>query len=135
MIKKTITYTDYNGVQRTEDFYFNLSKPEIVKMQGSVKGGYDVRLKGIASELNGANIMDFFEDLIKKAYGEKSEDGRRFMKSDEISREFMEARAYEVLFEEMVTDAKAAAAFFNAVMPADLDEFVKKAEESRAATN
>lgn len=119
MLKKTITYTDLFGVERTEDFYFNLSKPEVVKMQGSVKGGYDVRLKGIVSELNGANIMEFFEDLIKKAYGEKSEDGRRFMKSEEISRSFMETPAYEVLFEELVTDDKAAAEFVNAVMPRD----------------
>jgi hypothetical protein len=116
MLKKTITYTDLNGVDRTEDFYFNLSKPEIVKMQTSVKGGYDVQLKSLAANLNGALIMDFFEDLITKAYGEKSEDGKRFMKSEEISRSFMETPAYEVLFEELVTDDKAAAEFVNAIM-------------------
>lgn len=117
MLKKTITYVDLNGVERTEDFYFNLSKPEIVKMQGSAKGGYDVQLKGIANNLDGNRIMEFFEDLIRRSYGEKSEDGRRFMKSDEISKNFMETPAYEVLFEEMVTDDKAAADFVNAVMP------------------
>lgn len=117
MLKKTITYVDLNGVERTEDFYFNLSKPEIVKMQGSAKGGYDVQLKGIANNLDGNRIMEFFEDLIRRSYGEKSEDGRRFMKSDEISKSFMETPAYEVLFEEMVTDDKAAADFVNAVMP------------------
>ena len=85
MLKKTITYTDLNGVERTEDFYFNLSKPEVVKMQSSVKGGYDVQLKGIAANMDGRAVMEFFEDLIRKSYGEKSEDGRRFMKSDEIS--------------------------------------------------
>jgi hypothetical protein len=120
MLKKTITYTDYNGVERTEPFYFNLTKPEIVKMQTSVKGGYDVQLKGLAKELDGAAIMEFFENLIRKAYGEKSEDGRRFMKSDEISEAFMQTPAYEVLFEELVTDDKAGADFVNAVMPADL---------------
>ena len=119
MLKKTITYTDLNGVDRTEDFYFNLSKPEIVKMQTSVKGGYDVQLKSLAANLNGALIMDFFEDLITKAYGEKSEDGKRFMKSEEISRSFMETPAYEVLFEELVTDDKAAAEFVNAIMSAN----------------
>lgn len=117
MLKKTITYTDLNGVERTEDFYFNLSRPEVVKMQGSVKGGYDVQLKGIGNEKNGKAIMEFFEDLIRRSYGEKSEDGRRFMKSDEISRDFMETPAYEALFDEMVTDDKAAAEFVNAVMP------------------
>ena len=116
MTKKTITYTDLNGVVRTEDFYFDLSKPEIVKMQASAKGGYDVQLKSIAANLNGALIMEFFEDFITKSYGEKSDDGRRFKKSPEISKAFMETPAYEVLFEELVTNDVAAAEFVNAVM-------------------
>jgi len=111
MTKETITYTDLNGVQRTEDFYFDLSKPEIVKMQASAKGGYDVQLKSIAASPNGALIMT--------AYGEKSDDGRRFMKSEEISRGFMETPAYEVLFEKLVTDAGAASEFVNRVMRAN----------------
>lgn len=116
MHKETITYNDLNGVQRTEDFYFDLSKPEIVKMQASAKGGYDVQLRSIAADLNGAKIMEFFENFITKSYGEKSEDGRRFMKSEEISRSFMETPAYEVLFEKLVTNDKYAANFVNAVM-------------------
>lgn len=116
MHKEIITYNDLNGVQRTEDFYFDLSKPEIVKMQASAKGGYDVQLRSIAADLNGAKIMEFFENFIAKSYGEKSEDGRRFMKSDEISRSFIETPAYEVLFEKLVTDDKYAADFVNAVM-------------------
>lgn len=116
MHKETITYNDLNGVQRTEDFYFDLSKPEIVKMQASAKGGYDVQLRSIAADLNGAKIMEFFENFIAKSYGEKSEDGRRFMKSEEISRSFMETPAYEVLFEKLVTNDKYAADFVNAVM-------------------
>ena len=116
MHKETITYNDLNGVQRTEDFYFDLSKPEIVKMQASAKGGYDVQLRSIAADMNGAKIMEFFENFITKTYGEKSEDGRRFMKSEEISRSFMETPAYEVLFEKLVTNDKYAADFVNAVM-------------------
>lgn len=116
MHKETITYNDLNGVQRTEDFYFDLSKPEIVKIQASAKGGYDVQLRSIAADLNGAKIMEFFENFITKSYGEKSEDGRRFMKSEEISRSFMETPAYEVLFEKLVTNDKYAADFVNAVM-------------------
>ena len=119
MHKEVITYTDLNGVQRTEDFYFDLSKPEIVKMQASAKGGYDVQLKSIAASPNGALIMEFFENFIKTAYGEKSDHGRRFMKSDEISRSFMETPAYEVLFEKLVTDANAASEFVNRVMRAN----------------
>ena len=116
MHNETITYNDLNGVQRTEDFYFDLSKPEIVKMQASAKGGYDVQLRSIAADMNGAKIMEFFENFITKSYGEKSEDGRRFMKSEEISRSFMETPAYEVLFEKLVTNDKYAADFVNAVM-------------------
>ena len=130
MLKKTITYNDYNGIERTEDFYFNLSKPEVVKMQSSVKGGYHAQLKSIAADLNGAAIMEFFEELIRKSYGEKSEDGRRFQKSEEISKSFMETPAYEALFEELVTDDEAAAAFVNAVMPADLTEKALGAKKS-----
>ena len=116
MHRETITYDDLNGISRTEDFYFDLSKPEIVKMQASTKGGYDVQLKSIAAEMNGARIMEFFENFITKSYGEKSEDGRRFVKSEEISKSFMETPAYEVLFEKLVTDGKAAAEFVNSVM-------------------
>lgn len=117
MLRKSITYTDYSGVERTEEFFFNLSKPEIIKMQSSVKGGYDAQLKGIANELNGAAIIEFFEKLIRKSYGEKSDDGRRFMKSEALSEAFMQTAAYEVLFEELVTNDNAAADFVKAVMP------------------
>lgn len=120
MHKETITYNDLNGVERTEEFYFDLSKPELVKMQASTKGGYDVQLKSIAADptTNGSKIMNFFEDFIAKSYGEKSEDGRRFMKSEEISRGFMETPAYEILFEKLVTNDKYAADFVNSVMRA-----------------
>ncbi len=120
MTHETITYTDLNGVERTETFYFNMSKPEIVRMQASVKGGYDVQLQSIAAGANGDQIMEFFEDFIKAAYGEKSDDGRRFMKSKEMSKAFMETPAYEVLFEKLVTDAGAAANFVEKVMNANI---------------
>lgn len=116
MLKKTITYTDLNGVERTEDFYFDLSQPEILRMQASERGGYDVQLRSIAADMNAGLIMQFFEDFIKKAYGEKSEDGRRFIKSPELSEAFMQTPAYEVLFEELVTDDKKAADFVNGIM-------------------
>ncbi len=135
MLKKPITYTDWNGVQRTEDFYFHLSKLDLAKLQSSVKGGYDVNVRSIAAGGDGKSIMEFFENFIKLSYGEKSEDGRRHMKSEEITRAFMETPAYEALFEELVTDAKAAAAFYNAVMPKDLDEFANKVEAAAAANN
>lgn len=122
MVKKNITYTDLNGVERTEDFYFDMSKPEIVKMQTSAKGGYDVQLRSIAANLNGALIMEFFEDFIARSYGEKSEDGRRFVKSKELSEAFMQTPAYEVLFDELVTDDKKAAEFVNAVLRVNVNK-------------
>lgn len=118
MVKKTITYQDLNGIERSEDFLFNLSKPEIVKMQTSEIGGYDVQLKSLVAGGSGAQIMEFFENFIGASYGVKSEDGRRFMKSEEISRSFMESPAYEVLFEELCTDAAEAANFVNSVIGA-----------------
>lgn len=118
MTKETIKYTDLNGVERTEEFFFDLSKPEIVRMQASERGGYDVQLKSISASTNAALIMEFFENFIKSSYGVKSDDGRRFMKSEEISRSFMETPAYEVLFERLVTNADEAAEFVNKVMRA-----------------
>lgn len=119
MLKKTITYADWNGASRTEDFYFNLSKPEILRLQVGEKGGLDATLVSISQGGDPKTIMEFFEKFIYTAYGEKSEDGRRFMKSDEISRAFMETPAYEKLFEELVTNADAAGKFVNAVMGAE----------------
>lgn len=133
MLKKTITYTDLNGTERKEDFYFDLSRPEIVKLLASKKGGYDVELKSIASDAegNGARIIEFFEDLIKRSYGEKSEDGRRFMKSPEISKSFFESPAYEVLFDELVTDADAGAKFVNAVLRVDKLKIANVGEQEK----
>lgn len=116
MYKKPITYTDLNGVERTEIFNFHLSKPEMLKMQSSMEGGYDARLKGAANALDADFIIKFIEDLIRRAYGIKSEDGRRFMKSEEISRSFMECPAYEVLFDELTSTDEAALNFVNALI-------------------
>ena len=128
MIKETIKYTDLNGVDREEDFYFDLSKPEIIRMQSSEKGGYDVQVKSIASSPNGKLIMEFFENFIKMAYGEKSEDGRRFIKSPELAEAFMQSPAYEVLFEKLVTDSDAAAEFVNKVMRVDSSKAITAAD-------
>jgi hypothetical protein len=134
MLKRSIKFKDWNDLERIEEHYFNLTKLEVTKMQASVDGGYDVKVKALAAGMNGAGIMEFFENFIRTSYGIKSDDGRRFMKSEEISRAFMETRAYEVLFEELVTNPKAAAEFFNAVMPQDLDEFVENIEKAQAST-
>lgn len=119
MIKKTITYNDYNGVERTEDFYFNLSKAEVMEMELSTTGGLAEMIKRVVAAQDQPAIIKIFKDLILKAYGEKSADGKRFIKSDEIAIAFSQTEAYSVLFMELATDADAAAKFVNGIVPAD----------------
>ena len=118
MLKKTITYTDYNGVTRTEDFYFNLTKAEIMEMQLSTNGGLDVMIKKIIDSQDAPSIIKIFKELILKAYGEKSDDGKRFVKSKEISEGFAQTEAYSQLFMELATDTDAASKFVNGIVPA-----------------
>ena len=125
MLKKTITYTDYDGVQRTEGFYFNLTKAEIVEMEYDIDGGIKKMLEQITEKLDGKRIMAFVKKIILKSYGEKSPDGKRFIKSEELSRAFEQTEAYSDLYIELVTDAKACAAFINAITPE-----VAKADEN-----
>lgn len=117
MLKKTITYTDYNDRVRTEDFYFNLSKAEIMDMEMSVEGGLTQMINKITAAQDYNALYKLFTNLIRKAYGEKSEDGKRFIKSEAISDSFTQTEAYSVLLEEFTTDSKAAAAFVNAIIP------------------
>ena len=117
MLKKTITYTDYNGVSRTEDFYFNLTKAELITMEATTEGGLQARLGKIIAANDNVAVMNEFIKLIKMSYGVKSEDGRRFIKSEEISKEFMETEAYSEFLMELCTDDQAAANFVNAVVP------------------
>ena len=119
MIKKTITYEDYNGVSRTEDFYFNLTNAEIAEMELSTTGGMAEMIQRIISAKDTPEIVRVFKNLILRSYGVKSADGRRFIKSPEISREFTETEAYSQLFIELASDAEKAAAFVNGVMPVD----------------
>ena len=120
MIKKTITYTDYNEVERTEDFYFNLTKAEIMEMELSTTGGMAEMIKKIVATKDQPAIIKIFKDLVLKAYGEKSADGKRFIKSEEITTAFSQTEAYSILFMELATDADAAAKFVNGIVPADV---------------
>lgn len=117
MLKKTMTYTDYDGNQRTEDFYFNLSKAEVAEMQMSAAGGLDKMINRIISEQDGKRIIELFKDLVLRSYGKKSDDGKRFIKSKELAEEFSQTEAYSDLFMELATDADAAAAFVNGIVP------------------
>ena len=120
MLKKTFTYVDYNGVERTEDFYFNLSKAEVTEMELSVEGGFSKMLEEIVKSNDNARILELFKEMVLKAYGEKSADGRRFVKSKELAEAFSQTEAYSEIFMELAMDEKAAAAFVNGIMPANL---------------
>lgn len=126
MLKKTITYTDYNGVERTEDFYFNLSKAEITEMELGTVGGFAEMIQKVINANDAPTIIKIFKDLVLKAYGEKSADGKRFVKSEEISTAFAQTEAYSNLFMELATDSKAAADFVNGIIPSDLAKEVAK---------
>ena len=105
MFKKTITYTDYNGTERTEDFYFNLSKAEIAEMELSINGGMSELIKRITNTQDTKQLIALFKDLILRSYGEKSLDGKRFIKNDELREAFSQTEAYSELFMELAGNA------------------------------
>ena len=117
MLKKTITYTDYNGNERTEDFYFNLTEAEAMEREMSISGGLTEAVRRIVAAQDAPAIIKIFKDLILTAYGEKSPDGKRFIKSQELSQAFAQTEAYSQFFMELATDADAAAAFINGITP------------------
>lgn len=122
MLKKTIKYTDYNSNERTEDFYFNLTKAEIMEMEMSTTGGLAEMIQRIVAAQDAPSIIKVFKDLVLKAYGVKSADGKRFMKNDELRAEFEQTEAYSILFMELATDADAAADFVNRIVPPDMSK-------------
>lgn len=118
MLKKTITSTDYNGNERTEDFYFNLTEAEIMEMEMSTAGGLAESIQRIVAAKDAPAIIKIFKDLVLKAYGVKSPDGKRFIKNAALREEFEQTAAYSNLFMELATDADAAAEFVNGIVPA-----------------
>lgn len=117
MYIKTMTYTDYDGEERTEDFCFNLNKAEIAEMELSSSGGLQKTITDIIAAKDNAKLVQLFKGLVLKAYGIKSSDGRRFIKSDQLREEFSQTEAYSDLFMELVSDAEAAADFINKITP------------------
>ena len=133
MLKKTITYTDFNDVERTEDFYFNLTEAELTDMNLDENGGLADKLQRIIDSKEVKQIKDYFKWIVLKAYGEKSEDGRRFMKSPEITRAFEETQAYSDIWMELAYDENAAAEFVNGIIPKKLMLEAQKAKETPLA--
>lgn len=134
MLKKTIKYTDYNGIEREEDFFFNLSKAEIMDMQMGTAGGLAELIKTLVKTQNMPEIIRIFKEIILKSYGEKSADGKRFIKKDEngkaLSQAFSETEAFSNLYMELATDSTEAAKFVNGIIPADMEI----SEEQQAET-
>lgn len=126
MFTKTIKYTDYNGVEREEKFLFNLSKAELTEMELGTSGGLSETIKKIIETQDTPSIIKIFKDLILKSYGEKSSDGKRFIKIDDngrpLANAFSQTEAYSQLFMELATDDKKAAEFVNGLIPADLKD-------------
>ena len=127
MLKKTISYVDYDGNDRTEDFYFNLNKAEIVELELGTTGGLTKTLEKIVQEKDNKRIVEYFKDIILKAYGEKSADGRRFVKSQELRDAFEQTEAYAELFMELSSNAKAAAEFVSGIVPKETSDAAKQA--------
>ena len=122
MLKKTITYTDYNDNTRTEDFYFNLSEAEIMEMEMSTVGGLAESIQKIVAAQDAPSIIKIFKDLVLKAYGVKSADGKRFIKNSAIREEFEQTEAYSKLFMELATDSDAASKFISGILPNDMSQ-------------
>lgn len=124
MLKRSITYKDFDDREVTEIFYFNLSHSEMIELEAKYRGGNF--LQRIVDSDDREEIIKQFKDIILRSYGEKSEDGKRFVKSDKIREEFSQTAAYDALFLEVATNTDRAAEFMLGVIPKDLAENVKK---------
>lgn len=126
MLKREIKYEDFNGDQTTGIFYFNISKPELIEMEVEYEGGFGRMIQKVIETKDNKELIKQFKEIVLRAYGEKSEDGKRFIKSEELSKEFSQTAAYEVLFMELATNDEAAATFLKGVLPKDMAAGIDK---------
>lgn len=134
MLKKTITYKDFNDEEITEDFYFNLNKSELMQLELDEAGGLTAMIEKIVNTKDAPSILKVFKKIIAKAYGEKSADGKRFIKSEELSTAFEQTNAYDELFMELLSNPDEASGFINGLMPADLREAAAKTTKKKIAS-
>jgi len=131
MLKESITYDDFNDETVTDVFYFNLTKAELLEMEVSNAGGLSSMLTRIMEQRDEKAIVETFKDLILRAYGEKSDDGKRFTKIDANGRrladDFVQTAAYAHLFADLTTDADRATEWLGAVLPKDFVSAVEQA--------
>lgn len=120
MLKRNITYEDFNGDTVTETFYFNLSRTELINLEVEMDGGLKRFLERIVEEEDAKALIEQFQKIVLLSYGERSADGKRFIKNDELREAFTQTAAYDALFMELATDANAAADFVTGIIPANL---------------
>lgn len=138
MLTKTFTFTDFNGEERTEQHQFNLTKTEIAKLELGTTGGLSEMIRRIIESKDTPEIIKIFEDIVLKSYGEKSADGRQFIKDEEKTKAFMQTPAYDQLFLELIGDANKAAQFIVGIVPneiakeigSEVEEVVKSATQN-----
>jgi hypothetical protein len=128
VLKKSITYTDFNDNEVTEEFHFHLSPPDLISLESSYPGGFEKHVDTIMASKDGGQILNLFQKLIQLSIGRVSEDGKRFEKSEEIRNAFLQTNAYSALFMELGSSEETAAAFWNAIMPKDLAAQIEKIE-------
>lgn len=131
MLKQTITYTDYDGMERTEDFWFNLSKTELTKLDAELPGGVLGVLRKIIDKKDRKALVDFIETLILRSYGEKTLDGKRFVKTPEMSEEFMQTPAYDELFMNILSDTDSQTSFINGVIPQSMAKEIEQTDKKQ----
>lgn len=127
MLKRPISYEDFNGYQKTDIFYFNISKPELIELEVEYDQGFSSMIQGIIDTKDNKSLIKIFKDIVLLAYGQKSEDGKRFVKSDQLREEFSQTAAYSALFMELASNDGAAAIFIKGVLPKDMAGEVDKA--------
>ena len=125
MLSKTINYTDYNGEERSEVFYFNMTKAELAELNLTTEGGLQEVLRKIIDSKNVPELTKWFKKIVLMSYGEKSPDGKRFIKNEELTEAFTQTEAYSELFMELITDSEAASNFINGLLPAIPDPETK----------
>lgn len=130
MYKTTVSYNDFEGIKREETLYFNLTTAELVKLENSIAGGLEKRIKKMLERQDVPTIMSTMEDLIRKAYGQKSMDGRKFVKSEEVYQDFLYSGAYDAFYMSVITDADKANEFLDGIIPADIRAKVAEFEKN-----
>ena len=126
MYKETVTYTDFNDFERTEDCYFHLNEAELAKLEMSISGGFVEMVDKAIKAMDGKTIMDTFDNIMHQSYGVKSPDGRKFIKNEEVWLDFKETEAYSIIFVKLVTDAEYAAKFIRGILPKKMAESVNE---------